>query len=297
MRRAPRHAPQNEQGFALLLVLWTLVTLSLIGTALLVGSKATTQQDTAETLLVTTQADADAAIQTALYHLVARGSTHWAADGAFHSITEPDLTADVRIQVETGKINPNIAPPTLLAAVFQTAGLQTPAAQTLARMVVLWRTPPSLTQQRNRQATNSLSATLSTCGPAGHPLRTLDDMAEIPGMTSALLHLLSSHLSFTQRDLPSPRTQDPFLRAVFDRMQTQPQGGLSPVQGNLAPLPSQEDTTTNWADRTLIVTARVKRPGGNILIRRAILVLQLGHRVPFAFLSLETIGLNQMSSG
>ncbi|GAN63069.1 general secretion pathway protein K [Acetobacter indonesiensis NRIC 0313] len=293
MRSPPQHGPRNEQGFALLLVLWTLVTLSLIGTALLVGSKATTEQDTAETLLATAQAQADAAIQTALYHLLAEGSAHWAADGVFHTITESDLSASVRIQIETAKINPNIAPPGLLNAVFQTAGLQTAAAQTLARMVVLWRTPPSLTQQASRQATTSLLATLGACRPPGHPIRTLDEMSEIPGMTQPLLHTLSSHLSFTQKDLPSPQSRDPFLRAVFDHMQPQHAGFLL-IQGGSIPPPAVEDTTTNWTDRTLIVTARVTRSGGYNLSRQAVVAPQLGHSIPFAFLSLETIRLDQM---
>lgn len=294
MRSAPRHAPQTQQGFALLFVLWTLVTLSLIGTALLVGSKAATEQDAAETLLATTQAQADAAIQTALYHLLTTGSAHWAADGTFHTITEPDLTADVRIQIEAGKINPNNAPPGLLTAVFETTGLQTPAAQTLARMVVLWRTPPSLTQQANRQANTSLFATLGACRPAGRPMRTLDDMAEIPGMTPSLLQTLSPHLSFTQKDMPSPRTHDPFLHAVFAQMQTQPQGGPSPMQGSPLPPPAQEETTANWADRTLIVTARVTRSGGHMLLRRAVLAPQPGRNTPFAVLSLETLRQDQV---
>lgn len=285
MERNPRHeAHQSDSGFALLLVLWTLVAISLIVTAILANSRSENRQDTAETLLATAQAEADAAIQTALYHLLAEGGAHWAADGTVHSVTEPDLTADVRMQVETGRINPNIAPPVLLTSVFQTAGLQEQAAQTLARMVVLWRTPPSLVQQANRQASNSLSATLGACKPAGHPMRTLDDLADIPGMTPALIRTLAPHLSFTQKDSPSPRTPDPFIHAVFDRMKTQAPGGISPLQ------PSGQGTTqSSWAERTLIVTARVRRPQGGSITRRAVIVPQQGHIPPFAILSLETV--------
>ncbi|OUJ03012.1 hypothetical protein [Acetobacter cibinongensis] len=292
MHNASRNLPETQQGFALLLVLWTLVLISLIGTALLAGSKATTEQDAAETLLATTQAEADAAIQTALYHLLAGGAAHWGADGRFHAITEPDLTADVRIQVEAGKINPNTAPPGLLTAVFEVAGLQTPAAQTLARMTVLWRTPPSLAQQANRQANISLLATLGTCKPAAHPMHTLDDIGEIPGMTPNLLATLAPHISFTQKDMPSPHTRDPFMRAVFDRLQTQ--GGPPAIQGASTPQREQEDTAVDWAEHTLIVTARVIRPGGHMLIRQAVLASQPGRSTPFAFLSLGTIRQDQL---
>ncbi|GAN67290.1 type II secretion system protein GspK [Acetobacter orleanensis] len=292
MRSAPKRGTRNERGFALLLVLWTLVVISLIGTALLAGSRATTRQETTETVLTTLRAEADAAIQTALYHLLAEGHAHWLPDGAIHRLTEPDLTADVTIQLETGKINPNIAPPGLLTSVFQTAGLQAAAAQTLARMVVLWRTPPSLTQQANRQATTNLIANLGACKPAGRPLRTFDDLAAIPGMTPSLLRTLAPHLSFTQNDVPSPRTQDPFIRAIFDHMQPQLMGSASPMQGTSLQ-PGQDTSLSDWTDRTLIVSARVRRAGGYVMVRRAVVAPQLGHTMPFAYLSLETIGERQ----
>lgn len=273
IRRGRAGDAREERGFALLVVLWTLALLSLVVTAVIASGRSSARRDAAEVALAQGQAQADAAIRTAVYHLLAEGAAHWTADGTPHRLSEPDLKAEIRLTAESGKLNPNRAPPALLAAVFGVLGLPEDRARDLSRLVALWRVPASAAQQGAKAA---LRLPPGSCRPPGRPFETLDDLAAVPGMTPALLEALAPHLSFTQTADPSPRDGDPLLAAAFARLN--------------ARHPAAQDAQAGWNAQSVIAKARVTPAPGMTVTRRAVILLQPGGAPPFTLRLLETGG-------
>jgi len=280
-----RTRPARDQGFALLLVLWTLVLLSLIVTAVIALGHSSARLNADITTLDEAQAQADAAIQTGIFHLLVDDGRHWGADGRWRQINQPDLKARLRLTLEADALNPNLAPPQLMAAVLNVLGLPQAEAATLSHMIMIWRMPPALIQQANRAAF-SPPPMKPGCSPLGRPFETLDDVAGIPGMTPALLDRLAPHLSFTQTAPPSRRTHDRVLRAAFASMAAP--GGVEtaiPSTAGSDPGAPGEDAVS------VVIEARVAVRADQEMARRAVVVIDPDAQQPYTVRSVDTVAI------
>jgi len=176
---------QGEQGFALVLVLWTFLLLAaLVGSLLLEARTSRTVAATgAEHLRA--RLIVDGAINRAIMALLdARDPLRLPLDGTLQSIQLFGQNIALRAESEAGKVNLNAAPVSLLAALFAGQGLPPAEAGLLAARVVAWRAP-SLRTARSEAIADYQDAGRSY-GPRFAPFRSVGELRLVLGMTDAL---------------------------------------------------------------------------------------------------------------
>ncbi|MBS1103332.1 general secretion pathway protein GspK [Gluconobacter sp. Dm-62] len=275
----------RDGGFALLIVLWTVGLLSLIVTATIAASHSATERAQSDTALVQAQVLADAAIETALMHLLSSGPMHWAPDGQTHvlsmaDVDVPDFVLTARIVAETDLLNPNVAPAPLMRAVLETLHVGGEDADRIAKLMVLWRKPVSSFQKGGRDGMLLPAGAPPGCHPLGRSFRTIDDLATVPGLIPPLIEALAPHLSFTQTVPPTPLTRDPLLRMAFQKI-----SGSKSQQNLRAPTGPGH----GHDDPAVIVETHVTKSGQVSVTRRAVATRNIGMMPPFIIRSIETV--------
>jgi general secretion pathway protein K len=136
-----RTAGRPQQGFALLIVLWTLVLLALVITRLTSAGRSEAQLTFNLRNAAMARAAADGGFYEAVFHLIDSSGGRWTADGTDHSLRVGGSRVDVYIASEAGKINPNSAQPQLMAALLHQLGADTRTAAAIAGAMADWRFP------------------------------------------------------------------------------------------------------------------------------------------------------------
>jgi general secretion pathway protein K len=249
---------RRQRGFALLIVLWTLVLLTLLGTQILARGHGEAQLAGNLRGAAIAEAAADGAVEEAIFHLLDASSRRWLGDGAVHPIRFPRATVEVRIEDEAGKVNPNFASPELLRALLVRIGVDAHTAGSVAGAIVDWRG-----ESANPSPTGAKAAQYAAAGrdygPPGAPFQSLDELGEVLGMTPELVAHLRPHLSLFSRTDPLASTTDPVVAmAVRDTGGA----GRAAAGGRL---------------QVAAITARAQGPDGARFARRA--VIRIGGEV------------------
>lgn len=273
MTRA-RTGDRQQAGFALLIVVWSLVLLSFILAHVLSTGRG--EVELARNLRAAAEAEpvADGAVQDTIFHLLDASPQHWPPQGR-HSIVLPGGVADVRIENVAGLINPNSADAALLDAALTLCGLSGNAMASLTQAIMEWRAPASPTSHPDA----AYQAAGLSYAPPGQPFETSDEIGLVIGMTSGLRACLLPHISvFQENETPSLRAADPFVvRALtLDAEQT---GDSNLLIGGEA-----------GGDPTVTITAAAVGPGGGHFTRRATIRLVPGRRGrPFRVLNWQSL--------
>jgi len=255
----------RERGFALLLVLWTMVLLSLIGTRIAAGGRAEAQLAANVRDAAVTQAAADGAVQEAAFHLLDAPPRRWAADGGKHVLAMPGgVAVEVRVESEEGKVNPNLASAALLVALLHEVGADSRTAGTISDNILLWRFPWTRPGANDPALTAYRAAGLDY-GPAGAPIRSLDELGAVLGMTPALLARLRPYVSVFAGDAPDPASAGPPVLAAMRAVL----GGDAALTGSAIGLRN----TRGGVPAVVGVTAAATGPNGTRFARRAVLRL------------------------
>jgi general secretion pathway protein K len=261
--------PAGDRGFALLIVLWSLVLIALLTSQILASGR--TALVLAGNLREAAQARgaADGAINEALFHLLIKGADHWPADGSLHVLGDRDMPIAVRISSLAGKINPNLASTKLLAGLFQAVGSGPGQAQQLADAVIDWRSPATKKAAQVRLAVYQRAGL--AYGPPGHNFADLSELADVIGMPPALLAKALPHMSLYQSGDPDQAQADPEVRKAL-KLSGQTGANSNVYEGNL-PVVSIE---------------AVAGVSGKVAVRREAIVSIAGQNgpAPFQFLSL-----------
>jgi len=262
IRSVPAH---RDRGFALLLVLWTMVLLSLIETRIAASGRAQAQLAANVRDAAVTQAAANSAVQEAAFRLLDAPPRRWAADGAKHVVAMPGgVAVEVRVESEEGKVNPNLASAALLVALLREVGADTRTAGLVADNILLWRFPWTRPGANDPALTAYRAAGLAY-GPAGAPFRSLDELGAVLGMTPALLARLRPYLSLYVTDAPDPASADPTVLAAIRAVL----GGDAALTGAASSLRG----TRGGVPAVVGVTAAATGPNGTRFVRRAVLRL------------------------
>lgn len=269
----PQDGPRRrDRGFALLIVLWAVVLLALLATQLMAAGRTELQLAANLRSAAAAEAAADGAVQEAVFHLLDPADP-WLADGAERSLRVPGGRAVLRIEDESGKINPNTASPELLRALLRRAGADGRAADGIAAAIVDWRFPSSQGQPGGVKDAQYRAAGREY-GPAGAPFRSAAELGAVLGMTPELLARLEPNVSVLTDTDPDLSASPPLVRQAIQDLR-----GSRPATSRARPL------------RTVAISARVAGDAGGRFGRRAVVKLGIAPKEPlFQVLTWETLG-------
>jgi general secretion pathway protein K len=210
---------RSERGFALLLVLWTLVPVTILFLSLASLARSDSHLTFNLRDAAKLQAAADGGIRTAIFGLLR--ST--ASIGTLR-LKLGEAEVGVRVTSLGGLVNPNIANPALLRALLVRLGAGQAQASQLAAAIVQWRTP------RLRRAANSDPAAAYRAagldyGPPGGHLQSLGELRDVLGMTPALFQALRPNLSLYPDRPTDPALAPPVVRAALADLGIVPRPG------------------------------------------------------------------------
>ena len=219
---------RRSGGFALLIVLWTLVLIAFIVAHLTASGR--TEIQIARNLVANAVADAAAngAISAAIFNQSdPNPDQRWPLDGQARELTIGNTRVIVQLEDEADRINPSNASPALLEALLRTTGSDPESARRLALSISQWVGSTPTAQPQN--ATAEYQAAGLDYGPPREPLETLDELGRVLGMTPAVLAAIRPHLTLFGPPQPNPATADPVVAAALASM---PQIASAPVPPN-----------------------------------------------------------------
>jgi general secretion pathway protein K len=210
---AQRPAPsaaicRQSSGFALIIVLWTLVLIAFVVAQL--TSSGRTEIRIAGNLVADAVAEAadDGAIFAALFNLAdPNPAQRWPLDGTVHELTIGNSRVMVRLEDEAGRINPNSASPALLEALLRVTGSDPDTARRLAGAIGEWVGSAPVARPQNAVMADYGAAGLDY-GPPSAPIETLDELGGVIGMTPVLLAAIRPHLTLFGPPEPNPASTD-----------------------------------------------------------------------------------------
>lgn len=208
MRLAP--PPRGEAGFALLIVLWALVLVSLLFMSLAAATRSDAQLTTNLRSAAELEAVADSAIYTTMFALLQPGGR-----------TPPPTVRGppgVEITIETsslaGLVNPNTVTPELLFALLVRLGAEPGRAARVSAAIVDWRSPGRSPRPNGAKRSQYQAAGLGY-GPPGAPFESLEELGQVLGMTPDLLTVLMPHLTLFSEGEPNADLAGPVVQAAL----------------------------------------------------------------------------------
>lgn len=275
MTRRPVAATGRNRGFALLIVLWTLVLIAFIVGNL--TSRGRTEIRIASNLVsnAVTQAAADGGVYEAIYNLSdPQADARWPLDGSAHELQIGAARVLVRVTDEAGRINPNTASPVLLDALLRVTGSDDETAQRLAQAIALWVGSAPGGPQPDEGLAQYTAAGLSY-GPPGEPLQTLDELRQVLGMTPESYAAIRPHLTLYGPPQPNAQSADPMVAAALALVQSANPNAPNPAFLS-APAPivtvriaaAASGPGNAQAARTAIARIGAMLPGGYVILAR-----------------------------
>jgi general secretion pathway protein K len=259
-----------ERGFALLIVLGTLVLLALLVTQLTAAGRIEARIAANLRGGAAAESAADGAVYATLFNLLAGGAQGLLAGGMMLRQAIPNGIVEIRVQNEAGKVNPNAASPTLLAALLRAVGADPAPAAAIAAAMTEWRTPGLGGQDAAAVANQYREAGLDYA-PPGAPFQSLGEIGLVRGMTAELLARLRPHLTLYSEHGILAAVADPVVRRAV-------QEAIAAVPGSVESMPAAGTSAVE-------ITAAVQRSDGARFSRYAVVRLREGRdRRPYQIL-------------
>jgi general secretion pathway protein K len=264
----PRGAAR-EHGFALLIVLWSLVLIAFLVAH--ISATARTEVQIASNLkaYAVAQAGADGAIYEAIFYLSdPRPERRWPLGSDAHEIQIGASRVTVRVEDEGGRINPSLASPALVQALLRVLLNDPERAAALADAIAEWvgatipaRAPSAILAEYRAAGLDY--------GPPGAPLESIDELARVRGMTPQALAMLGPHLTLFGPPTPERASADAAVAAAVA------------LVGEAAPL------ATSVAPNSMLVRIHAAAQGpANALVRRmAVVRIEPASAKPYILLS------------
>jgi general secretion pathway protein K len=254
---------RSEEGIALIAVLWALTLLSLVAAAVSLETRSSTRiaRNIAEN--ATAKAAADAGIQRAILDLVSsRGAPidtlKFRADGRDYAWRFGNSTVHISALDESSKIDLNQAPEALLAALFQSVGVNSDKAQSLAAAIADFRDADNLRRASGGEEAEYQSAGLAW-RPKNAPFQTIEELQQVLGMTADIYRRITANVTiYSVVDYSvisrSPTLADERLREIVSR------AGLNSFYATLPGLAFSVRAEANSANGAVFVREAVVQP-------------------------------------
>ncbi len=236
----------GDRGFALLVVLWSLVLITLLTTQILIGGRTALHLAANLRAAAMAQANADGAINEAVFHLISTGPDAWQPDGTAHVLNAGGTIVTLRVTSLAGRINPNLASTALLAGLFQATGASPAQARTAANAIIAWRSAAVSTQETQSRIAAYRQAGLPYAPPA-HGFNDLGELADVIGMPPAILAAALPYMSLYQSTDPDPSLAAPIIRRALS-LAGQPGSSRNAYDGS-TPVDDIEAETSGTAMR------------------------------------------------
>ena len=258
-RRFPPGSAQYRRsgGFALIIVLWTLVLIGFIVAHLTASGR--TEIRIADNLVANSasQAAAEGAIFEAIFNLSdPEPEQRWPVDGTPRQVTVGSSRVILRIEDEASWINPSTASPALLEALLRVTGSDPETARRIATAISEWVGSATVPRPPEALVADYRAAGLDY-GPPSAPFETLGELGRVLGMTPAVLMAIRPHLTLFGPPEPNPATLDPVVAAALALTSTAGQPVVQPNQ------PSPDALTVR-------ITALAFGPGNAQVTRTAV---------------------------
>jgi general secretion pathway protein K len=206
---------RDERGFALIIVLWTLVLIAFIVADMTATGR--TEIHIASNLVANAvgQAAADGAIYEAIFNQSdPQPHQRWPVDGRARELMIGNTRVTLRLEDEAWWINPNLASPALLEALLGITGSDPESARRLASAIGEWVGSAPAPRPPNVLLADYRAAGLDY-GPPVAPLETLDELGRVLGMTPATFAAIQPHLTLFGPPQPGAATTDPVVAAAL----------------------------------------------------------------------------------
>jgi general secretion pathway protein K len=267
--------PRGSRGFALIIVLWSFVVISLIVAHITAAGRSELRITGNLAANAAAQAAADGAIYQAIFNLLnPRQDERWALDGGTHELQITNSRVTVRLDDEAARINPNLASPALLRALLGAVGSSREEAAAVASAIAQW-----IGNRKGVQPPSGIDLDYQAAGlaygPPGEPVESIDELGRVRGMTPDLLGALRPHLTLFGPAVPDAAGADPVVAAALAEVLQITSAGASPPSANAAVL-------------TARISAAAQGPGNAVANRLAI--ARIGPGVPrgYAMLAWES---------
>jgi general secretion pathway protein K len=252
---------RRSAGFALLVVLWTLVLIAFIVAHLTAAGR--TEIRIARNLVAEAVAEAadDGAIFAGIFNeLDPNPDQRWPMDGQAHELRIGNTRVMVQLEDEAGRINPSTASPALLEALLRTTGSDSDSARRLAAAIAEWVGSAPAARPQNAQIADYSAAGLDY-GPPGEPLETLDELVRVLGMTPAVLAAIRPHLTMFGPPQPNPAIADPVVAAALANIAQAAPAPVSPSQLPTDMLTVRITATAFGPDNARVTRSAIVRVG------------------------------------
>lgn len=180
----------RDSGFALLIVLWAMLLLSILAGSYLLEARAARTVAATAVSQARARALSDAAINRSIMALLdPRDPLRLPLDGSPQEIQLLGHRIAIRWESEAGKVDLNAAPPGLLVSVLQGQGLSEKEAAGLAKQIVVWRSPSR--GPAREAATAFYREAGRSYGPRFGPFRSIGELRLVVGASDALQTLIT----------------------------------------------------------------------------------------------------------
>jgi general secretion pathway protein K len=248
---------RRNGGFALIIVLWTLVLIGFIVAHLTASGR--TEIRIAGNLVANSasQAAADGAVFEAIFNLSdPQPERRWPADGTPRQVVVGSSRVILRVEDEASWINPSTASPVLLEALLRVIGSDSDNARRIATAISEWVGSATVPRPQEALVADYRAAGLDY-GPPSAPFETLGELGRVLGMTPAVMMAIRPHLTLFGPPEPNPATTDPVVAAAL---------ALSSPTGQQAVQPNQPPPDA----LTVRITALAAGPGNARVTRTAV---------------------------
>lgn len=172
----------RSQGIALVTVLWVIVLLALLATAISTSSRSTGQLTSNIRYASQGKYAAEAGVQWAYWGLLAPADqVSWLADGSIHEMFLADMLVQVAVVDENGKIDLNMATEEMLRALLVAAEVDEERIDSLVDAILDWRDDDDLVRLNGAEDDDYLQAGLAW-GARDGPFQSIYELKQVMGM-------------------------------------------------------------------------------------------------------------------
>ena len=186
---------RQQQGVALIMVLWLLVLLTIIASSHAHNIRIETQLARSQLDLSRARALAEAGIYRAVMGLLAATETDiWPVNGSPVEFELDDARLSIRIRDGRGLIDLNTAQSSVLEKVLAAVDVEEARSQALASAILDWRDQDSLKHLNGAEATDYRLEGIDW-GPRNGPFTSVEELGYVLGMNAGIFKRLAPYLT------------------------------------------------------------------------------------------------------